>query len=212
MVEVVGAGKEEGGFQVRRVGGEEIFDKVRPDQLSIERGRRADEPLMRLLDKHGFDPQPYIQPEEFRTPASRSGSASSGLRRDGAGRDNLMGFRPAREGTPAPGFARLRPGLGHGNQNLGKEASRWAQRRGFSPYGQLDPEQFGGRRQSPFTPAAGTISSSIQWGAAALPEPPFEQFGEGPQMGRRGQRQVGEPYGADQGFVQQGFAQGYEPF
>jgi hypothetical protein len=55
-VEFIGSGEEGGGSRVRRVGGEEIFDKVRPDQLSIGRGRKVDEPLMRLLDRHGFDP------------------------------------------------------------------------------------------------------------------------------------------------------------
>jgi hypothetical protein len=69
---------------VKRVNGEEEFDDVEACQLTIGKGRLAGKSLMQLLNRHGFKTEPYLQREVFRTSESRSGSASSALRRGGA--------------------------------------------------------------------------------------------------------------------------------
>jgi hypothetical protein len=99
-VEVIAEADSEKGVKVRRVNGDEEFDEVEACQLTIGRGRLAGEPLMQLLNRHGFETEPYLQREEFRTPASRSGSASSAQRRGGVQDEGAGGFRPATVATP----------------------------------------------------------------------------------------------------------------
>jgi hypothetical protein len=65
--------------------------KIEACHLMIGRGRQPGEPLMQMINWHGFKTEPYLHREKFRTPTSRSGSVLSGHRRD-AGREGAGGF------------------------------------------------------------------------------------------------------------------------
>jgi hypothetical protein len=103
-IEVTEVDENKGRLKVRTVEGREIFEDVESGQLRVGRGRNAGEPLMQLINKHGFDPEPYLQEKEFRTPPSRSLSVNSSPISRGRGlfKDNLGGFRPVGERLSAP--------------------------------------------------------------------------------------------------------------
>jgi hypothetical protein len=59
-VEVLEVGEGGETVTVKRVSGEDVFEGVRVGQLSIGRGRTSGEPLIELMNRHGFDPGPYL--------------------------------------------------------------------------------------------------------------------------------------------------------
>jgi hypothetical protein len=153
-VEVLAEAESGKGFRVRRVNGDEEFDDVEACQLTIGRGRLAGEPLMQLINRHGFETEPYLQRDEFRTPASRSGSASSArLRRGGAVGEGAGGFRPTRVATPvSQGLGPERAGSAQANLNTRGAEGEWAQRRGSTPFGFPELGEAGAGRPAPYAP------------------------------------------------------------
>jgi hypothetical protein len=151
-VEVVAEAESGKGFKVREVNGEAEFEEVDACQFRIGRGRQSGEPLMQLLNKHGFETEPYQQREEFRTPASRSGSVSSSQRRGGAAGEGVGGFRLPRAATPAPGLGIERAGSAQGNPNVRGVEGEWGQRRRQVPFGPPEFGEMGVGRSAPFAP------------------------------------------------------------
>jgi hypothetical protein len=153
-VEVLEVGESGEEVTVKRVGGEEIYERVRIGQLSIGKGRTSGEPLIELMGKHGFDPGPCLQRDEFRTPTGRSGSVSSSPRRHGADRENMGGLGPFRGATPHPGSSRKRAATPLGPFNARGFGGEGGIRGRRTPFRQFEAPDLGARETGPFAPAA----------------------------------------------------------
>lgn len=209
-VEVLEVGESGETLTVKRVGGEEIYEGVRIGQLSIKRGRTSGEPLIGLKIKHGFEPGPCLQRDEFRTSTGRSGSVSSSPRREGADRENAGGHGPLRGVTPHPGTSRGRTPTPLSPLHVRGVGSEGGIRGRGTAFGQFEAFDMGGREAGPFAPAAtrrrqvplpGVYEASPQ-----IPmEAGFHQF-PGAQQGRvPPPQQVGQAAGAILLGGQQGF-------
>jgi hypothetical protein len=153
-VEVIGAREGGKGFRVKRVEGDEIYEDVEACQLMIGRGRQAGEPLLQMLNRHGFEIEHYLLREEFRTPNSRIGSVSSGQRRDAVGREGMGGFCPLGVTSPGAGVGQERDGDQPVHANTRGAEEEWFSRGGQTPFGQQGTGEMGFERASPFAPAA----------------------------------------------------------
>jgi hypothetical protein len=153
-VEIIEAGEGGKGFRAKSVEGDEIYEGIEACQLTIGRGKQPGELLRRMLHQHGFETEPYLLRDEFRTPTSQSGSLSSGHRREAAGREGAGGFRPPRIDLSATGRGQDREGTQHLYANVRGAEEKWVQRGRQTPLGQPGFAEMGVGRESPFAPAA----------------------------------------------------------
>lgn len=197
-VEVIAEAESGRGFRVKRVNGDGEFDDVEACQLTIGKGRLAGKPLMQLLNRHGFETEPYLQRDEFRTPASRSGSASSAQRRGGPIEEGTGGFRPVRPATPVTqGLGPERVGSAQANYNVRGPGGEWAQRRGSTPFGYPDMGEGGVGRPTPYAPAplrSPQVSVQGNFGVGNLNpfENQYQQFARRTQLQQPANPQYGQ--------------------
>jgi hypothetical protein len=204
-------------FTVRQVGGEQNYEKVELGQLSIGRGRKANEPLIELIGQHGFDPGPFMQREEFRTPTGRSGSVSSSPRRELADRENAGSFRPLKGATPLQGFAQERAETRQGVQEVRGMSGEGGLRARRTPFGEFEAVETGQGRPGPFAPATTRrrqVPVRDVYGASPQipPEAPFNPFQGGQQAVIQAPQQFGQAAGGYPAMEQQGILPGCEFF
>jgi hypothetical protein len=155
-----------GTFKVQVVEGGEVYCGVEAAHLSIGGGRTPDEPLVKMMEKHGFDPEPYLRGEDYRTPPSKSRSvmgaptcmsrSGSGILRGGLERGEGPGVREMAERRPsALGFGPVRAAAGGVDFN-GRESGMGALERDNSgPFWTMGHGASGGRISAPVAQAAG---------------------------------------------------------
>jgi hypothetical protein len=188
-------------FTVKRVDGDDVYEEVGLDQLRIGRGRAEGEPLMDLLSQHGFDPTPYLQREEFRTPTGRSGSVPSSPRIEPAGREIGGGFRPPSGVTPLRGFIPVGVEVQMGAQETRGQSGDRSLRKRRTPFGQFEAVKTGQARPGPFAPASTRRRQvPFQEDYRASPrvplEAPIDQYQGAPERGFHAPQQFGQAAGA----------------
>jgi hypothetical protein len=178
-------------FAVRRVDDGRTVEGVEPAQLSIGRGRTADKPLIRLMGKHGFDPDPYLQPvEEFRTPPSGTRSATGSRKEDARGAEEEGGFRSFRRRSPAVSASLGRGGSDQAQSELRSQGRDWVPRAGQSPFEDAGRAGYGGMHQAPFAPAPirrvqEQMPPGFGMGMGRAREPQFQDMQGQPMYGQQ---------------------------
>lgn len=203
-------------FTVKQVGGDEVYEREELGQLSIGKGRKANEPLIEMISQHGFDPGPFMQREESRIPTGRSGSVSSSPRRGMADRENVGGFVPFRGATPRPGFGNEREDMRQRVQEV-RGLSVGGPRVRRTPFGEFEAVETGQGRPGPFAPAA-TRRRQVPFqdvcgvSPQVPPEGPFNRFQGGQQGVFQAPQQFGQAVGGYPAMEQQGVPPGDDVF